>query len=90
MEVNENTDYLTEMFWDTKINLRIKTDKLYLGNINSNDKYFLLCGSIPFPCMLERNKICVKDIIIKNNYMFVYHNYKEKKCRKLFQNNMVF
>ena len=90
VEVNENTDYLTEMFWDTKINLRIKTDKLYLGNINSNDKYFLLCGSIPFPCMLERNKVCVKDIIIKNNYMFVYHNYKEKKCRKLFQNNMVF
>jgi len=83
-------DYKTEIINDIKINIRNKTKKLYNGNIDSNEKYFLLCGNIPFPCMPERNRICIDRIETKNNYMYIYHNFNDVKCKELFNNNMVF
>ncbi|MDP7197889.1 MAG: hypothetical protein QF864_17110, partial [SAR202 cluster bacterium] len=70
--------------------IRNKTNKLYNGDINSSEKYFLLCGNIPFPCMPERNRICVDRIEVKNKYLYIYHNFNNDNCKELFNNNMVF
>ncbi len=86
----ENVDYKTEIINDSKIYIRNKTKKLYNGDINSNEKYFLLCGDIPFPCMLERNRICVDKIEVKNSYMYIYHDFDNSNCKELFNSNMVF
>jgi|TARA_B100001964_G_scaffold168778_1_gene185527 hypothetical protein len=86
----KDIDYITEIINDKKINIRKKTKKLYNGDINSNQKYFLLCGNIPFPCMLERNRICVDRIEVKNSYMYIYHNFDNKNCKELYNNNMCF
>ena len=86
----KNIDYITENINHSKINIRIKTNKLYNGDINSNEKYFLLCGNIPFPCMPERNRICVDRIEVKNSYMYIYHNFDNNNCKELFNNNMHF
>jgi len=86
----ENVDYKTEIINDSKIYIRNKTKKLYNGDINSSEKYFLLCGDIPFPCMPKRNRICVDRIEVKNSYMYIYHNFDNNKCQDLFNSNMVF
>ena len=85
-----NIDFITENINDNNIYIRNKTNKLYNGNINSNEKYFLLCGNIPFPCMPERNRICVDRIEVKNSYMYIYHNFDNNDCKELFNSNMVF
>jgi hypothetical protein len=86
----EDIDYKTEIINDSKIYIRNKTNKLYNGDINSSEKYFLLCGNIPFPCMPERNRICVDRIEVKNKYLYIYHNFNNDNCKELFNNNMVF
>ena len=86
----EDIDYKTEIINDSKIYIRNKSKKLYNGDINSSEKYFLLCGNIPFPCMPERNRICVDRIEIKNNYMYIYHDFNNDNCKELFNNNMLF
>tara|TARA_B100000965_G_scaffold129679_1_gene107953 strand:+ start:4249 stop:6111 length:1863 start_codon:yes stop_codon:yes gene_type:complete len=89
-ETKEGIDYKKITINNLDINFRIKSNKLFNGDISSENKYFLLCGNIPFPCTPIKTKECIKDIEIINSYIFIRNNYKEEKCKKIFQNNMVF
>jgi len=90
IKTDENIDYKKEYIDNIGVNFRLKTNKLYNGDIDSSQNYFLLCGNIPFPCTPVRTKSCIKNIDVKKGYLFIYHNFENEKCKKLFTNNMVF
>ena len=64
-----------------KINLRIPTNKLLMGNLNEENNYILHCGNIKNLCTPIKKINCIQNIEKKFNYYLIYSN--KDKCVKL-------
>ncbi len=68
-------------FRDLFAHLRLPTNKLLVGNLNSKNNYILHCGNIKMPCMPEKKIKCIKNIKKINGYLIITNNNNE--CLKL-------
>ena len=73
-ELIKNIDYKTIRLEDTKINLRLPTNKFKMGNLNEVNNYILHCGNIEALCTPEKKIKCVKKIYKKYKYLFIIND----------------
>ncbi len=77
----KNLDFKTLNINGYEINLRLPTNKLLAGNLNSKNNYILHCGNIKMPCMPEKKIQCINNIKKINGYLIITNNNNE--CLKL-------
>jgi hypothetical protein len=77
----KNLDFKTLNINGYEINIRIPTNKLLAGNLNSKNNYILHCGNIKMPCMPEKKIKCINNIKKINGYLIITNNHNE--CLKL-------
>ena len=77
----KNLDFKTLNINGYEINLRLPTNKLLAGNLNSKNNYILHCGNIKMPCMPEKKIKCINNIKKINGYLIITNN--NNKCLKL-------
>ncbi len=73
-ELIKDIDYKTIRFDNTKINLRLPTDKFKMGNLDEANNYILHCGNIEALCTPEKKIKCVKKIYNKYKYLFIIND----------------
>ena len=77
----KNIDYTSTIFDGEKINLRLRTNKLIMGNLNEKNNYILHCGNIEPLCTPNKKLGCIKKIYKKLNYRFIISN--NQFCKNL-------
>ena len=87
-ELISNIDYKTVSKDNFRINLRLKTNKEYAGNINDEYKHILFCGNIKQICMPIKKIKCLKKILYKSNYIMAISN--KKSCLELINKHILY
>lgn len=70
----KNVDYRSTIFDGERINLRLPTNKLIMGNLNEKNNYILHCGNIEPLCTPNKKLGCMKKIYKKFNYRFIIND----------------
>ena len=87
-ELNKHIDYFEEKIDGIKINFRLPTRKLYVGNINENINYILFCGNIEQLCTPILKVSCFSKFKTNWSYLFVYPD--NDNCLKLLNRNIIY
>ena len=56
----KDLDFKTLIINGNEINVRLPTNKLFVGNLSNQNNYILHCGNIKMPCMPEKKIKCIK------------------------------
>ena len=87
-ELISNIDYKTVIKNNFKINLRLKTEKEYAGNIKDEYKHILFCANIEQVCIPVKKIKCLKQISEKSNYIMAISN--QKSCLALINKHVLY
>ena len=87
-ELDKDIDYLEKKIDGIKINLRLPSIKLHVGNISEDINYILFCGDIKQLCTPILKVSCFTEIKKRGFYLFIYPD--NSNCLKLLNRNIIY
>ena len=74
----EGVDFYSKNFNGIKVNFIVKNEDVDARSPK-------MCGKVPMPCLPSGREVCISELTVKNNYIFVSNT--NKKCLEQFKKN---